>query len=346
MTQSFVQRVQTFWAWYPTVAPKFYAAIEDGTFPDITDEIIVFMETNLPGLAWVFGPGEDGGHSFTLSGEGIVPLQILADYWLSKQVPIEGWTFYGSRQASSNLDDFAIQIGELGQVNVNDFVIRTEVDHEEQKLNLAIWNERFDEVPEDLHGQLVFLFLDETLGEFGVESSLGAIDIEPLEIDDMIGRLSELPQRLSEVQQIHDWEVLSPFDNYTAYQAQHVSDDLRGDTRLGITCITNELFSFFEQNGKLDEDPLAGTGASLLFIQVDGSEFVDGQQVDERERIEMAIAKELSMHQLGRTLGGGSADVNCYIDMILFDDAEGRRVVDGVLASLDRVAGHSWHSFA
>ncbi len=52
-----------------------------------------------PGFAWVFGPGADGiGHSFTLSGEGVIHRQLLALQWLSRAPVINGWTFYAARQ--------------------------------------------------------------------------------------------------------------------------------------------------------------------------------------------------------------------------------------------------------
>ena len=346
MSQNFTQRVAAFWDWYPTVAPRFYAALEEGNFHELTDEIVDFMAQTLPGLAWVFGPGEDGGHSFTVTGEGIVPLQILADYWHSHAVKIDGWTFHGSRQASPTLDEYVIQIGDAGQISAAEFLVLTEIDLETEKVNLVIWHPLFAEVPEEHHSQIVFLFLDETLGEFGVEAALGTLDIEPIVEDPAVIRLSQLPEAVRSAQETHGWEVLSPFDNFTAYEAQHVSDDLRGDTLLGITCIANEVFGFFENGGRLADDPLEGTGAALAFLKVDATNFADGQQVEERERIEMAIAKVLTQNNNGRTLGGGSGESNCYIDMILFDGDASRRTVDEMMNELQFAGRYSWHTFA
>jgi hypothetical protein len=343
---NFTQRVAAFWEWYPTVAQRFFGALEAGNFHELTAEIVDFLAATLPGLAWVFGPGEDGGHSFTVTGEGIVPLQILADYWHTQAVEVEGWTFHGSRQASPNLDEYEIELGDLGRTTAADFLVLTELDLETEKVNLIIWHPLFAEIPEEHHGRIVFLFLDETLGEFGVESAMGTLDIEPIVEDPTVSRFSELPETVSEAQQTHGWGVLSPFDNFTAYEAQHKSEDLRGDTLLGITCIPNELFGLFEQGGRLDEDPLAGTGASLNFLKIDSSSFPEGKEVAERERIEMAIAEGLAQNSNGRTLGGGSGEVSCYIDVILFDGEASRATVDAILEKLQFTGDYEWHAFA
>jgi hypothetical protein len=76
---TFKQRVEAFWTWYAEVADRFYQTIDDNQSSSLTDEVCAKVDELLPGMAWVFGPGEDGkGHSFTLSGEGILPKQLLA----------------------------------------------------------------------------------------------------------------------------------------------------------------------------------------------------------------------------------------------------------------------------
>ena len=110
---TFKNRVTEFWEWYSGVAERFFETIEDGRCADLTDEVAAFMNKTLPGMAWVFGPGEKGGHSFTVSGEGNLAKQFLAEYWHSRAPDIPTWTFYASRQPSppERLIDFAIRVG-------------------------------------------------------------------------------------------------------------------------------------------------------------------------------------------------------------------------------------------
>ena len=72
-------RVEQFWSWYSEVAPRFYQTIEAGKCADLTQEVISKIDDLLPGFAWVFGPGtRKGEHSLTLSGEGVIHRQFIA----------------------------------------------------------------------------------------------------------------------------------------------------------------------------------------------------------------------------------------------------------------------------
>ena len=97
---TFKSRVETFWQWYPQVAEDFFQTIEDGDCKDLAPQVGDFMQRTLPTLSWVFGPGENGGHSFTVTGEGEVPKQLLAEYWRACAPEIPKWTFHASRQAT------------------------------------------------------------------------------------------------------------------------------------------------------------------------------------------------------------------------------------------------------
>ncbi len=63
---SFKDRVAEFWGWYASVADRFFQEIEAGQCANLTTEVRRQCDKLLPALSWVFGPGENGGHSFTL----------------------------------------------------------------------------------------------------------------------------------------------------------------------------------------------------------------------------------------------------------------------------------------
>src|SRR5262245_11821628 len=105
-------RVHEFWKWYAKNAARFFSVIEGKGCPDLQAEVSAEVDRWLPGMAWVFGPGANGvGHSFTLSGEGVLPRQFVAEYWLSQAPKLEGWTFYASRQPSSDVRSFSLHFG-------------------------------------------------------------------------------------------------------------------------------------------------------------------------------------------------------------------------------------------
>jgi formyltetrahydrofolate hydrolase len=149
--QSFKSRVNEFWDWYVGVADRFYATIEDNKCEDLVNEVSDFMEKTLPNLCWVFGPGEADGHSFTVTGEGEVAKQLLAEYWQRRAPVIKNWTFHASRQPTTGeqLKDIAIQVGEQEQVDVESMLLKTSVDTEAEVIDIVAWHPALEQVPEE-----------------------------------------------------------------------------------------------------------------------------------------------------------------------------------------------------
>ena len=350
MQKTFRERVDLFWEWFPTVSDRFFETIEAGNCGDLADEVSQFMGDNLPGLAWVFGSGEDGGHSFTVSGEGIVAKQLLADYWLSQKVELRGWTFYESRQPSRNLESIALEIEGLGRVDTESMLIQTEVDEQREVLDIVAWHPLFERIPQDHYAQLLFLLLDETLGEFGTQTWLGKIDTEPLSSEQLDGRrthrLMDLPKFIKNIQRYHGWEKLSPLRSYTGYSIRRQQPVLRGDTVAGTTCIPNLVFELIEEGGRLDEDPLDQTGAELAYLQIDGAVFPRGDEAGTRHNIEEALEEDLEPNRLGRPLGGAAGQESSYIDLLLIDGQRSRDAVDAAMDRLELSNRYRWHDFS
>lgn len=341
MADTFKTRVENFWNWFPQVAQRFYDTIEDGRCGDLTGEVSEFMENTLPRMAWVFGPGEGGGHSFTVSGEGVVSMQLLADYWQKQAPSIDGWTFYGWRQPAdpNRLKDMAIGIGPDAQVDVESFLIQTSVDDERKLIDIIAWHPTYESLPEEHHMQILFLLLDEALGEFGVEQWLGSIDVEPIGPGDDVRSLAELPQFVEHVNNYYDWEKLPPLESRTLYQLSddsEPSDDgtRRGDTLVGQTTISNVVFEFMENEGRLPEDPLEETGAEFIYIAIDSDVFPEGSQADVRGNIEDTLDEALEAERSGQVLGGAFGINQSYIELILFDGANSRAIVERTLDGL------------
>jgi hypothetical protein len=326
---TFKDRVTEFWDWYVRVADRFFETIEQGRCEDLTSEVSDFMQKTLPNLSWVFGPGEKGGHSFTVTGEGVVPRQLLAEYWHSRAPEIPNWTFYGSRQPTpaEQLKDISIRVGQQEQVDVETFLLKTSVDDEAKAIDIVAWHPALERVPQEHHLQILFLLLDEALGEFGTQTWLGDIKIEPIASGEATKRLSDLPEFIQQVNRYHEWEKLPPLESFTLYEVHTQTSSRRGDTVVGTTCIPDIVFDFLEHNGKLPQDPFEGTGAELAYAAIDGSVFPDGGQSEVRGRIEDALGNALANQLSGRTLGGAFGTGKSYIDLLLFDGANSRQIV-------------------
>ncbi|MGB7348193.1 MAG: hypothetical protein WBD20_28470 [Pirellulaceae bacterium] len=337
-----------FWDWYQQVAQRFFDTIESGECESLTDETVSFMETHLPAMSWVFGPGENGGHSFTLSGEGVVPKQLLAQYWHSCARELPGWTFYGSRQPSRNEDlkSMAIAVSDQEQVDSETFLVKTNVDDEEQLIDIVAWHPALEIVPQEHHYQILFLLLDEALGEFGTQNWLGKIEIEPIADGEETRPLTQLPEFIDQVNRYHKWEKLPPLETYTLYRINEQREGPRGDTIVGTSLIPNVVGKFIHHQGKLPEDPLEGTGARLAYLSIDSDVFPEGQQSDVRGNIEDALDEALGAALSGRILGGAFGTDKTYIDLLFVDGSRSEAIVMETLSQLQLSGKTTLHYFS
>lgn len=326
---TFKQRVADFWKWYPTVAQRFFKAIEDGKCDNIAGEVGDFVDRTLPGLFWVFGPGVDGGHSFTLTGEGNKAKQLLAQYWLSQAPRIDNWTFHASKQPSSSdqLKEISIRVGEEEAVEAEGVLVKTEADAEHEVLNVVLWHPVFEQLPEEARGQISFLLLDEALGEFGVEQWIGAVDIEPVKPGRNVVTLPELSELIAKTAAKQAWDKLEPLAAYSTYRIEQQSRHRRGDTIAGSTLLPDIIGDFLEHKGRLKDDPLKDTGAEFAYIALDAASLPRGDESEGRGRIEDELQAILESQASGLVLGGAHGTQQAYIDLLLFDGDESRKLI-------------------
>lgn len=336
--QTFRQRVDEFWNWFPMVAPRYRELLLDNQGKEVVPEVSKKLDNLLPGLCWGFGieDAEKGDVLFNVTGEGRIEMQLLAEYWLSQSVAIPGWQFFGSKQPSSpdKLKGISIGIDEEQSVDADTFLIGTSVDEESEKIDIAGWHPAFEQLGEEHHMQILFLFLDEALGEFGTQTWLGEITIDPSVVQGETRALSELPAFIESVEKYHEWEKLSPLDAYTGYEIREQSSGRRGDTVVGSTCIPNLVGEFLDNDGRLTEDPLPDTGAEFVYVAVDGSVFPDGEQIDVRTNIEDTINDALRTQCGGRSVGGAFGINESYIEFLLFDGDNSRSIISATLNEL------------
>ena len=342
---SFKQGVTAFWDWFPTVSQRFYDTIEAGNCHDLLGETSKVMDQNLPHMAWVFGPGEMGGHSFTVSGEGLILRQLLADYWFKQAVDCPGWTFYGSRQGSGpeELKGAAIAIGEHESIDCENFMIQTDVDAEEEVIHIVAWHPLLAKLPEEHHAQILFLLLDEALGELGTQTWIGRIEIQPIaEGAEHVRSLNELPEYIRSVNKYHSWEKLTPIESVALYEVNQQSDGPRGDTIVGQSMIPNVVCDYIAQGGKLEENDLRDTGADLAYISLDTVQLPQGNEAEVRGNMEDAIGVALEEKLSGRVLGGAYGIQRSYIDLLLLDGQNSQAIVEQQISEL-QIRGGQLH---
>jgi hypothetical protein len=326
---TFRARVEDFWRWYAERAARYYQTIDNKDSASLEPEVSAKVNELLPRFAWVFGPGaNDSGYSFTLTGEGNLHLQFLAEYWKRQAPPLEGWTFYSSRQPSTDLEGWRIEIG--GQsFGALEFWLAPSLDQELQKIDITVWHPLFARLPEKDRWTVLFLVLDEALGEFGTQSWIGEINMSDQRLADAFP-LKELPAFVKG-QADAGWNKFAPTETFSGYQIKNPHDRFRrGDVITGTTCNMKLIAQFLESEDKL-EDPLAETGADFVFVQFPSEILPEGKQAETRGQMEDALHEALSQSGCGQQLGGAHGIRFAYIDLLLVDGIKSLEVVENVL---------------
>jgi len=342
---TFKERVQNFWQWYAERAATFHGNLKQKQHSIIQPQISAKVDELLPSAAWVFGDGPNGnGHSFTLTGEGNLHLQFLTEYWRKQAPSLEGWTFYSSRQPSNDLESWQIKI-EGETFNPLEFWLAPNLDQEREKIDITAWHPLFAKLPEKNRWTVLFLVLDEALGEFGTQTWIGEINVSDRRLADALP-LKELPAFVGRTEDETGWKKYAPTDTWTGYQMNEPHSRFRrGDIITGTTVNPILLREFLQSDDKL-EDPLFNTGADFVFVQFPSEILPGGKQIEKRAQIENALEAALASDAAGQLIGGALGTQFAYIDLLLLDGANSLDIVQKVLRECTLPKGTSIEFYA
>ena len=347
MDQSFKSRVERFWNWYQEIADRFYQTIDAGRCEDLTDEIVKEVDELFPGLAWVFGPGPSnvGGHSFTLSGEGVRHKQFLTEYWLEQAPEIEGWTFFASRQPAELSSEGGFRIGDA-VFSIGDMRFAEEVDEEQEVIHVQLFHPLFESLDENTRLRISFLLLDEALGEYGTEQWIGAIETVTSAPEGSRSFL-QLRDVVHDLEIKYRWTKIPPTQSGAVYQLEP-SDDRgiypRHDVVLGSTMHIGLIEEYVGAEGDY-ENPIPDTGADFVYLEFSSSNLPSGSEAAFRGEIEDAINERLAEEKLGHSIGGAFGRENSYIDFLIMDPA-GLEVIRSELMSRNLAGNQAIRYFA
>lgn len=318
---TFREQVAEFWKWFPDIAEDVSTAImgqdQDRTIQFFDERFVPGLKARSGGLAWDIGAGKSGDRlALTLSGQGQAVRQLLAKYWLSQALQVPGWEFFDAKQPlpADQLKDMAIEVHGV-QIDMQSVMVGTRVDEDQEAVDIRVWHESLANLDRVARFEVLYPMLDHALGEFATQTKIGTIEFAP-ESDAI--PLIELPRFLNQLWVERGWEERSPLETYSGYQAEPTEGFERADTISGYTCIPNVVLAFLNDQGRLDYDPLEGSGAQLAYVQIDRSHDDPNVDLEQRSKIEEEISKRLNGGG-GYVVGGATGTEFSYIDVILFD---------------------------
>ncbi|MFK7769524.1 MAG: hypothetical protein AB8B55_20090 [Mariniblastus sp.] len=345
-TKTFKAKVEEFWQWYTDISDDLYESFETGGFPDIHQHFAGKLEELMPKFAWVFGPGPSdiGGHSFTLSAGGEPNHQFLTEYWKSRAPELKGWTFHASRQPGNLTPEMEFEIAGMKYCFVDAF-ISTQVDEESERVNIQFFAQPLADAEDNLKHHVMFLMLDEVLGEYGTGQWINDLEFTQAKPDDAISIL-KLRDVLHDLELQHGWEKLPPTESGSVYEVPEVAESFaRSDTLFGSTVNFSLIAEHLDSQGETP-DLLEGSGADFVYVSFDSSLLPDGGQVDYRANIADQIGALLEAEFVGVHLGGAFGAINSYIDFLLFDTARGMEIIETSLRQQELPVGTSIEFFA
>lgn len=324
------QRVTEFWKWFALNSQRFYATIEDKKCSELVDDVSAAIDRWLPDLAWVFGPGENKiGHSFTLSGEGILAKQFVTAYWLSQAPKITGWTFYSFRQQEETVRDFSLELDEHESFRPAEFWLFPYVNVQNERIDITVWHPSIHRLPDQPRFTALFLVLDELLGEFGTQNWIGEIKFSDAQLQKSVPIL-ELREVIAETQAEYGWKKCPPTESHSTYRMPNQHEWLRGDTVVGGTRFYSLISEYLDAEGPCDH-PLPGLGIDYAFVTIEAAHFPKGGEVAARGTIEDAVTDALESQAAGISIGGATGSNNCYLDFALYDGERSIQIVKQIL---------------
>jgi hypothetical protein len=173
------QAIEDFWRWWSGAGQAFATTFSarkhlDPQLVQAMGERVSAIDASLD---WEFGPGVRSEHHLCLSGKGDPLLRVVAERWLKRSPPPDAtWEYYASRQRSpaSNL---RLDIGGHG-VALDELVFAVEEDESREELHVRGFHPVYPAIADaDLRATILFIALDNLVGEDGVERWIGRVEV-------------------------------------------------------------------------------------------------------------------------------------------------------------------------
>lgn len=308
------------------------ASIDDKRCGDLTEEVSRNVDALGGRFGWVFGPGDGGArHSFTLTGEGVVERQILAQYWESRAPKLAGWSFYSSRQASLVQPSWEVEMhGET--FNPAAFWCAVFIDDQAEKFDITVWHPLFAKLPKKEQFRILFIVLDELFGEFGTQRWLGEIKMA----DDRLAEsmpIAELRDFVTAETAKREWKLIPPGECVSLFRFEEARDFPRGDVLTWATRVPSLMLELSDTEGK-PTDLIEGSGADFVFVTIPKEMLPKGGEVDARFEIEEAFENALQSAQSGTVIGGSLGPNGGYVDVLIFDGNKSLEIITSVMRQI------------
>lgn len=161
---------QRFWQWFQENESNLFDFERDQE--RMFDRLITEMHRVNPNLTFEFGPKRNGKREFVISADGIRDAFPDVKSLYDCAPALERWTFvkFRPRREPNSIS--------LGGTSVAAPSVRVYMELNRRKVDLIVFVPNYSTKAHKTYASIVFLLLDEALGEYDVETRVGNIDIE------------------------------------------------------------------------------------------------------------------------------------------------------------------------
>lgn len=177
----------TFWAWFEANQDMLFHFERDqeGTF----DKLNAAMAKVHPDITFEFGPDKNGKREFVISADGLRDAFPAVEALHASAPSLPRWTFIKFRPRRSAM---TIQIG---NVKLEPADIEVAIEADGNKAGFTVFVRGYNEPQSQQYNQAAFIMLDQSIGEYDMETKVGFIEVHPFEAETQFKRhgLDNLP---------------------------------------------------------------------------------------------------------------------------------------------------------
>ena len=160
---------EAFWKWFAANEARLFSFEQNQEA--IFDELGERMKRVNEDLTFEFGPVGDGKREFVISAGGIKAAFPAVEALYGTAPPLNRWVWVKFRPRRLPLNDLEFG-GKRARVDDVRYLLAKDGD----KIGVVLFFDGYTETQRNVYGQIGYLFLDEALGEYAVETQVGFIE--------------------------------------------------------------------------------------------------------------------------------------------------------------------------
>ncbi len=203
--------ITEFWRAWPRLVHVLDREIADNHYGVGTELLTDLVKSIDPALEWDLSPGVEARHALCLSSAADPSLRPLTERWFrAAPSATDEWEYHPARIP---VEPTLVQVGDVG-IHPLDVTVVSEVRHSTEELNLTIGHPSFGLIDEALQLQMAFRMIDDLIGEDGLETWVGSVDVvpHPLPWGMPFVDLADEVERLSTSATGKQWELMDRED--------------------------------------------------------------------------------------------------------------------------------------